>query len=133
MENIAANLKASYPNNIPALYCRILLLICVLVLPPVTAFAVSLKVSITGVRGELHSNVMARLGLYLHRKNPQLSANDIRILYRQSGEDIRSALAPYGYYDPTITSNLTHKGGDYQAAFAITSASRCGSAISVSR
>ena len=86
--------------NITSLFCRILFLIMViLLLSPLPGLAEE-KVSVTveGVSGPLYENVLTRLKIYLHRENERLGNSEVRRLYRQAEEDIRSALAPFGYY-----------------------------------
>jgi translocation and assembly module TamA len=76
-------------------------------------------VDVKGLDDELQKNVLARLELYLHRESPRLSVYDIRRLHRQADENIRSALAPYGYYSPDITSTLNNEGEDYRADYIV--------------
>lgn len=108
-------------HNIPALYCRILFLLYILVIwLPVSAFAVSIVVTVKGLESELKENVLARLELYLHRENPRLTVHDVQRLHRQAEEDIRSALAPYGFYDPKISATLSRKDDEFQAEYTVT-------------
>ncbi len=79
------------------------------------------KVSVTveGVSGPLYENVLARLRLYLHRENERLEDREVKRLYRQAKEDIRTALAPFGYYKPEIQSELKKEKGEWLALFTI--------------
>ncbi len=107
--------------NITSLSCRILFLILVMLsLSPLTGLAEE-KVSVTieGISGPLHKNVLARLKLYLHRENERLGNREVKRLYRQGKEDIRSALAPFGYYKPEIKGELKNKKSIWQALFII--------------
>ncbi len=74
---------------------------------------------VKGLDDELQQNVLARLELYLHRESPRLSVYDIRRLHRQADKDIRSALAPYGYYSPDITATLNNEGDKYRAEYSV--------------
>lgn len=76
-------------------------------------------VKVTGIGEPLYKNVMARLAINLHKDNERLQPRTIRRLHRQAEADIRSALAPYGYYNPVIESKLTRKGENFQAEYII--------------
>ena len=107
--------------NITSLSCRIIFLILVILfLPPLPASAgVKVVVTVEGVDGPLHENVLARLKLYLHRDSERLGKRELRRLHRQAEEDIRSALAPFGYYKSLINSSLTKEDDVWQALYII--------------
>ncbi len=92
----------------------------ILLLSPLPGLAEE-KVSVTveGVGGPLYENVLTRLKIYLHRENERLGNSEVRRLYRQAEEDIRSALAPFGYYKPQIKSELKNEKSKWQALFVI--------------
>ncbi|MGB3211697.1 MAG: autotransporter assembly complex family protein [Desulforhopalus sp.] len=81
--------------------------------------SIALDVAVTGVDDPLYKNVLARLNINLQKNNPQLQSNTIRRLHRQAQEDIRSALAPYGYYNPVIKGALERDGEKYSARYII--------------
>ena len=84
------------------------------------AFAsVQLEVQVTGVSDPLYHNVLARLTILLQRDNKRLQDIAVRRLHREAEADIRSALAPYGYYNPRITGNLFKKDAVWHAEYAI--------------
>jgi len=84
----------------------ILLLFFFLFLPGAVSAKVRLEVEVVGISDPLHKNVLARLTLLLHKESPRLQDSAVRRLHRQSEEDIRSALAPFGYYNPQIKGSL---------------------------
>lgn len=107
--------------NITSLSCRIVLFILVLLLlSPLPVFAEE-KVSVTieGISDQLYKNVLARLKLYLHRENERLGSREVKRLYRQADGDIRSALAPFGYYKPEIKGELKKENDQWKALFVI--------------
>lgn len=79
----------------------------------------SVQVQVNGLQGELLKNVLSRLELNLHKENPRLKPHDIRRLHRQAKDDIRGALAPFGYYSPDITPLLTQNGEEYTADYTV--------------
>ncbi len=80
---------------------------------------VKIEVAVDGVQGPLYENVMARLLLNLQKNNGRLQANAIRRLHKQAQNDIRSALAPFGYYNPVIHSRLKNQNGTWLATYTI--------------
>lgn len=107
--------------TLSALHCRILLLVLLLTCwLPAIAHAAKVEVVVRGVAGEQLKNVMSRLELHLHRDNPRLSAFEIERLHRKAEQNIREALAPFGYYEPQVKANLAHTGEDFTASYEIT-------------
>ncbi len=108
-------------HNLPCWSCRTLLLLLVFLLCcPLHALAgVKLDVTVKGVRGPIYKNVMARLTINLQKNNQRLQPSVVRLLHRQAKKDIRSALAPFGYYNPVITSSLEKSGDVFHAVYTI--------------
>lgn len=77
------------------------------------------EVTVTGVTDALYQNVLARLNIYLHKDNERLQANTVKRLHRQAEDDIRSALAPFGYYNPAIKSVLSRDKDGWHAQYTI--------------
>lgn len=101
--------------------CRIVIFWTFLIfafIPPVYA-TVTVEVKVKGVESQLHDNVMARLTLYLQRNSERLQPGMVRRLHNQASEDIRTALAPFGYYHPKVKSSLARKDGGYIAEYEI--------------
>jgi translocation and assembly module TamA len=69
----------------------------------VTAQA-GIKIEVTGVDGEIRRNVMALLSIARYSDRDRLEADSIERLYRRVDDEVRGALKPYGYYQPTISS-----------------------------
>ncbi|MBW1635244.1 MAG: outer membrane protein assembly factor [Deltaproteobacteria bacterium] len=89
-------------------------------MPQLPAFAgVKVSVVVEGVSGPLYANVLARLKIYLHRENERLGDREVRRLHRQAENDIRSALAPFGYYQPQITTGLIKEDEGWRALYII--------------
>lgn len=81
--------------------------------------AVPLEVEISGITEPLLGNVNARLGILLHKDKPQLHVGAMRRLHHLAEEDIRSALAPFGYYSPVVRGSLVWKDGIWYARYDI--------------
>jgi translocation and assembly module TamA len=115
------NPQCSLSLNKPSRFCRILIFFLVLLLFwSVTAAAtVKIEITVTGVKDPLYKNIMARLTINLQKDNEKLQPKAIRMLHRQAEEDIQSALAPFGYYNPVITSSLKKKGETFIATYVV--------------
>ena len=91
-----------------------------LLVPVWTAFAAEqVEVTVSGVEEPLHKNILARLTIYLHRESERLQPNTVKRLHRQAEEDIRSALAPLGYYNPVINGVLLKVKDGWHAEYVI--------------
>lgn len=95
-----------------------LALVCVLIHP---AIADTVNVRINGVDDPLLDNVRKSLSVAGAHEKPW-SAGQIRRLYRLAPNEIKNALAPYGYYNPVIKTDLVEPTGDektWQASFSV--------------
>lgn len=79
----------------------------------------TVSVSISGVEDELLTNVQGFLPLYRFNDKEAPSVGRLRHLHRQSEEAIKQALAPFGYYRPTMTLGLDEVSGVWQATYEI--------------
>jgi translocation and assembly module TamA len=87
----------------------------------VNSFAgVTVQVTITGLEAELYDNVMSSLTINLQKDSDRLQSAGVRRLHHRANQDIQKALAPYGYYNPTVTGTLVRDGLTWQAQYAIT-------------
>jgi len=78
-----------------------------------------IAVTVKGVDEEIKANVLALLTIYRQQKNDRLQSVGIRRLHRKAEKDIRTALAPLGYYQPVIKSTLTKKDDKWLAEYVI--------------
>lgn len=74
-------------------------------------WADTVEVSITGIAGELKTNVRRYLSIAQEHKEPW-SERRIRRLFRLSRSEVRQALEPFGYYNPRIDATLKPPTGD---------------------
>ena len=64
-------------------------------------------VTIEGISGELLSNVQQLLSIEQQREHPLLTEGRIQRLHEKAGQEINSALQPFGYYQAQIKKSLT--------------------------
>jgi len=65
-----------------------------------------IHIDIDGVDGELRRNVLALLSLERYKDHERLEPGAVQRLYNRIDDEVRTALRPYGYYDPKITSSI---------------------------
>jgi translocation and assembly module TamA len=78
-----------------------------------------LEVTVTGVTGKLHENIMSGLRINLLRQNIDLNESEILRLHRLAPQDITSTLAAYGFHLPTVDATLTPVGIGWRAAYHV--------------
>jgi len=102
--------------------CRILFLLPLLFhLLSIDCIAgVKVQVTVTGLEQKLRDNVMSSLTIFLQKDNERLKHAGLRRLHHRATRDIQEALAPYGYYNPTVSSTLVRDGKIWQAEYAVT-------------
>lgn len=79
----------------------------------------NLTISVEGVGAELQENILARLRINVYSQDEELSTAEILRLHRLSEDDIKSALAPFGYYSAEITTSLTKTETGWAAYYQI--------------
>ena len=102
-------------------------LVVLLLLHPPAILAQSdatVEVTITGVKDELLTNVRGFMPLYAFDKKPAPSEGRLRFLHAQAEDKVLEALAPFGYYRPTVTSSLELTDGVWQAKYDISQGDR---------
>lgn len=85
---------------------------------PLSASA-SVRVDISGVDAEVEQNVRLALDLVRLGAREHLSDPAVRRLYDRAGRQIRSAMRPFGFYQPEIESSLTRRGDGWRARLRI--------------
>jgi translocation and assembly module TamA len=65
-----------------------------------------IHIDLDGVDGELRRNVLALLSLERYKDHDRLEPAAVQRLYNRVDDEVRTALRPYGYYDPQISSSI---------------------------
>lgn len=100
---------------------RLCLLLC-LVLPALLAQAANAaapQVVIEGLDGKALKNARALLGIAAYQKDATPDAARIEREFARGHDEIRRALEPFGYYDATVTGELSQKDGRWQAHYRV--------------
>jgi translocation and assembly module TamA len=80
-----------------------------LVASPVLA---RIRVGIEGVDGAVRRNVLALLSVERYKDRERIEPDAVNRLFRRVDDEVRSALRPFGYYDPKISTELTPEDED---------------------
>lgn len=118
MRNTPGILNLHKTKLLSTVTCRsgLILLLCLYHLTTLAA----VEVKIEGIQDEALQNVQLLLGVEQYKNHPQLQKGRIFRLHDKAEAEIRQALQPFGYYKPTITSELTQThSGDWLAHYKI--------------
>lgn len=65
-----------------------------------------IDIDVKGVDGDARRNVLAYLSFERYKTRDRLRADTIERLHERVEREVRAALRPFGYYDPTVTSTV---------------------------
>jgi translocation and assembly module TamA len=71
-----------------------------------------INVEVRGVEDDLRANVLAYLSFERYKNSKELTKDFVERLQERSEREVRSALRPFGYYEPTVTSTVDVEGRD---------------------
>jgi translocation and assembly module TamA len=80
---------------------------------------VRLRVEISGIHGELKTNVEALAGIVTASRARTVRPGHVYRLFEKTPEEIERALQPFGFYSPTIQSSLDTESEPWKASFVI--------------
>ena len=66
-----------------------------------------IRINIDGVNDELRANVLAFLSVERYRDRDDLDEDTMTRLANRIDDEVRSALRPFGYYEPMVRSDFT--------------------------
>lgn len=95
-----------------------LLLAAALVLASAAAQA-GIDVKVEGVDGAVEGNVRAFLSLQRYAGMSDLEASTVERLGQRAEREVRAALVPFGYYEPTVTTEVKPAGSGWTAVVRI--------------
>jgi translocation and assembly module TamA len=65
-----------------------------------------IRIELDGVDGDVRRNVLALLSLERYKDRDRIEPGAVQRLYRRIDDEVRSALRPFGYYQPVINATL---------------------------
>ena len=95
---------------------RLLALTFLLMAAPAWA---GVKVEVEGIDGDEKDNVLQRLSISDAAERDDLDQVLVERLHAQAEADIRGALQPFGYYSPTVKSELTGEAPKWTARYTV--------------
>ena len=79
----------------------------------------TLVVVVEGVEGPPRDNILAYLDINRFADKPLPAETELRWLHANAERNIREALQPFGYYEPTIDSSLNRTASGWEARYRI--------------
>jgi translocation and assembly module TamA len=79
-----------------------------------------ISVEVRGLGEDERANVMAYLSFERYKNSDDLSAEFVERLQERSEREVRAALRPFGYYEPTITSAVKREGNGAEQNYHVT-------------
>jgi translocation and assembly module TamA len=77
-------------------------------------------ITVKGVSAPLRANVLAYLSFSRYQKAKSLSEDTVERLQGRIAPEVQSALKPFGYFQPTVTSNVTPAGaGNWKVTITV--------------
>lgn len=96
----------------------LILLLSLLLASPAAAQAIRIEVTGLDPDSPEYENVRGSLSLARYR-DKEMGESRMRRLHRRAESEIRTALRPFGYYEPEIESSLEADDGDWVARYRI--------------
>jgi translocation and assembly module TamA len=66
-----------------------------------------IRIELEGVDGDERRNVLALLSLERYKDRDRIEPDAVQRLYNRIDDEVRSALRPYGYYQPVISATIS--------------------------
>jgi translocation and assembly module TamA len=82
--------------------------------------AAGITVEVHGVEEELRLNVLAYLSFERYKNSKELSQDFVERLQERSEREVRGALRPFGFYEPTVKSQVEHDGRNGEQDYKVT-------------
>jgi translocation and assembly module TamA len=79
----------------------------------------SIKVSVDGVDSDLKQNVLTFLSVERYKSRTDVDDDTMMRLFNRIDGEVRSALRPYGHYDPKVNSDYKRDGNDWHVTINI--------------
>lgn len=98
---------------------RHILYIVIALLLPASALAIDVTVRIEGLDRALEANARAFLSVEQDQSNGGLTRSRLRLLHKRAPQEIRQALQPFGYFEPTIESSINDEEGHYEVLYKV--------------
>jgi len=82
------------------------------------AFA-GIEVEVRGVGEDVRANILAYLSFERYKTSDDLSPEFVERLQERSEREVRAAIRPFGYYEPTVTSEVQRQGSSGEQNYRV--------------
>src|SRR5262245_52422934 len=84
---------------------------CIVALLAAPASA-SIEVEVRGLEESIRANVMAYLSFERYKDSDDLSPEFVERLQERTEREVATALRPFGYYEPTVKTDVRRQNGN---------------------
>jgi translocation and assembly module TamA len=85
-----------------------------------TPASAGITVEVRGVDEDVRLNVLAYLSFERYKNSKELSRDFVERLQERAEREVRSALRPFGFYEPTITQKVEHEEKGAEQDYKVT-------------
>lgn len=72
----------------------------------------TIHIEISGVENEARTNVEALLSLERYKDRERIEPDAVQRLYQRADNEVRTALRPFGYYEPKVQTSIKAENGE---------------------
>lgn len=78
-----------------------------------------IQVQLSGVDGDARHNVLTYLSVERYREREDLDEDTMRRLFNRVDGEVKNALRPFGFYEPTVTADYRADGRNWRVDIAV--------------
>lgn len=79
----------------------------------------NISIDVNGIDGDMKRNVLTFLSLQRYADRRDLDADTVERISQRATPEVKAALKPFGYYDPTVNATLAREGNDWRATITV--------------
>lgn len=108
-----------FPVSSLAIYMLRSILILMVLLVSLPVFGLDVQVNVNGLESDIEENVLVYLSVEQERSRKSLNEARLRLLHNKAEKEIRQAMQPFGYFEPSITTTLTKQEQGFVATYDV--------------
>jgi translocation and assembly module TamA len=78
-----------------------------------------INIKINGISKKKSEDIIKNISLFKYQDYAVRSTSRLMLLYSESKNEIKKSLQPYGYFNATVTSTMSHKKSDWNVIYNI--------------
>ena len=79
----------------------------------------NINIDVNGVEGDMKRNVLTFLSLQRYANRDDIKADTVERIAQRALSEVKSALKPFGYYEPKVAWNLREDGNNWRATITV--------------